>query len=122
SGSAATSLSIPYGEGYDIVIRGYDRYGVQTHQGTAWLASIAVGDNKPMLAELSPVRDGYDYAKIQVGLVGETRMSGGRIVIKAPSNVNQGASATLVASVVDANGALVEVKPGELHWSINDPR
>ena len=121
--STSASLRIPTGEGYTITVRAYDKYGVQTHQGGLSLPSVVVGTNEPFVAELKPMTDSATLAKIKVGLVGEPRAKEGtHIVVKAPTSVNQGSTTRMIAEVLDGTGNVIELRPGDLHWAIDDPQ
>jgi alpha-tubulin suppressor-like RCC1 family protein len=123
SGSSSASLSIPIGEDYSVTVRAYDKYGAQTHVGALSLPLVALGTNKPVVAELKPVTDGVSLAKVQVGLVGESRAKEGtHIIVKAPESVNQGSSTRLIAEVLDGAGNVVALRPGDLQWAIDDPQ
>jgi len=122
NGATDASLTLPTGEGYDVVVRAYDRYGTLTHEGKMGLASVALGTNTSVGLALNPVVDGVEVAKVSVGIVGQSRAPGGtRVVIKAPDGLRQGESARLVATVLNESGEVIDVRPGDLQWSVSDP-
>src|SRR5436190_11156621 len=83
SGAAETSLTVPAGEGYQLVVRAYDRYGRQTHEARQGISYVALGPNEPVGVELAPIVDGVDYAKAQLAVVGEEHATPGvQIYIK----------------------------------------
>ena len=121
--TSSASLRIPAGKEYTVTVRAYDKYGVQTHVAGLSLPSVIVGTNEPFTATLKPVTGGVDVAKITVGLIGEPlAKEGTHIVVKAPQSVNQGSSTHLIAEVLDGAGNVIPLKPGDLHWAIDDPQ
>src|SRR5689334_2748502 len=122
-GAAKTSLTVPTGEGYQLVVRAYDRYGRETHEAKQTLNYVALGPNEPLGVELAPVVDGLDYAKAQLDVVGQEHAPAGvQIYVKASAkSALQGQTITYSAQVVDANGSPIALKPGDLTWAISDP-
>src|SRR5438067_1667924 len=105
-GASSVSLAMPTGEGYSLIIRGYDRSGRQTHAGKQYVSYVAPGENKPLAVDLSPVVDGAEYASAQFDLVGQERAPAGvQIYVKASAKeVLQGQTINFSAQVVDAYG------------------
>ena len=123
NGSTTASLSMPIGKVYNITVRGYDRYGNQTHQGYVSLTDVVTGTNPGIALSLKPIVDGAGVATVDVSIVGETRLpTGGRVVIKAPSSVEQGDdNVQLAAEVLGADGSVIPLNLGDLHWAVSDP-
>jgi len=123
-GATSASLSLPVGEGtYSLVVRGYDRYGQETHEGSTYVSYVGYGANKPFAVDLKPVIDGASAASVQFDLNGEERSGGGiQFFVKAKQSVLQGQTMNIQAQVVDAYGNAISLKPGDLHWALSDPR
>jgi alpha-tubulin suppressor-like RCC1 family protein len=116
------SLAVPAGKGYDALVRGYDRYGEQTHEGKLALEVVEIGENGSIDLSLDPVKKG-DAARVSVDLFGEepTREEL-RIAIRPEKKaVHEGESIALTATLLDAEGREVRIDPSELHWAIEDP-
>ena len=121
-GSTKQTFGVPAGKGYNLLIRAYDVYGEQTHEGSALVDGLPVGRELSISAELAPVAKGSDYAKVDFSLLGEPLSGGGKIAIKAPSSVLEGDNVKIRAAVYDALGNQVKLGPDDLHWTVNDPR
>lgn len=122
NGGTNASLTMPVGKAYSITVRAYDRYGNQTHVAGLSLASVVEGANPGVELSLKPVTDGVPVATIDVGIVGESRLAtGGRIVVKGPSSVNQGDNVAFAAEVIGPDGAVIPLEVGDLHWAVSDP-
>jgi hypothetical protein len=122
-GESATGLSLPAGSGYEVAVRGYDRYGEQTFEGKTALEYVALGENKPLAVALYPTGRG-ERAEAMFTLAGEERAPAGlKLVIEADrKEVGEGQSAILRAYGLDARGQKVELDPRRLSWSVDDPR
>lgn len=120
---SAESLAMPAGNGYGLVVRGYDRDGNLTHAGKLELESVRVGENAPLQFALDPTGKG-EQLKVSLDLIGEQPTKESlRVVIRSDKKVAyDGDAVTLRATVVDAGGKEVAIDPKDLHWAILDPR
>ncbi len=134
-GVSEAALPLPKGKGYEVTFRGYDRAGVQTHQGTTYAEYVGVGENKPLGLSLEPVENtspgpslepdskGTSVA-LEVGVRGVPRLEkGSQLIIESPlEEVNGGEPIHFSAYVIDPGGKRMDLDPGDFNWFIDDPR
>jgi len=120
-GKSSATFGMPAGKGYNLLIRAYDVYGEQTHEGSAILESVRTDGEVALSAQLASVAGGKD-AQVDFSVHGEPLSGGGKIAIKAPSSVLEGENVKLRAAVYDALGNQVKLGPDDLHWTVSDPR
>lgn len=120
-GKSLTVFGVPEGKGYNLLIRGYDVYGEQTHEGSAVLERAQAGVEVALSAKLAPV-GGANEEQVDFSVRGEPLSGGGKIAVKAPSSLYEGDNVKLRAAVYDALGNQVKLGPDDLHWTVNDPR
>jgi alpha-tubulin suppressor-like RCC1 family protein len=120
---SAESLAMPAGNGYGLVVRGYDKDGNLTHATKLELESVRVGENARLDLALDPVAKG-ERLGVSMDLIGEPLSKESlRIVIRSDKKVAyDGDAVTFQATVLDANGKEVAIDPKDLHWAILDPR
>jgi alpha-tubulin suppressor-like RCC1 family protein len=123
-GKAEQSLALPAGGGYELSIRGHDRYGELKYEGSSFLKGVEVGPSGSLDAELAPVGEDGKPIAVSLDVVGEERAPDGyRLVIRADrKELLDGETARLHAFVLDPKGGEIEIDPNEIHWAINDPR
>ena len=120
-GKSLATFGIPAGKGYNLLIRGYDIYGDQTHEGNAVLDGLRSGVEVALSAPLASVAGGKE-AQVDFSVRGEPLSGGGKIAVKAPSSLLEGDNVKIRAAVYDAFGSQLKLGPDDLHWTVNDPR
>lgn len=121
-GASDESLSLPANDAYDIVVRGYDATGQQTHSATLSTPYISIGKNEPLRADLAPEGEARPSG-FAIDLVGQEPINtrGYQLAIEGPTQLNDGDIGKYVASLT-IDGVRQPLDPTQFHWAIQDPR